>query len=29
VTGNRMPEANPTACIVVIGNEVLSGRTLS
>jgi molybdenum cofactor synthesis domain-containing protein len=22
-----MPEANPTACIVVIGNEVLSGRT--
>ena len=22
-----MPETNPTACLLVIGNEVLSGRT--
>ena len=22
-----MPNANPTACLLVIGNEVLSGRT--
>ena len=22
-----MPDANPTACLLVIGNEVLSGRT--